>query len=401
MPSSPSSERRRATSPTSSCRRRWLPGAWALRDRNELPRFRTNGRVGAGVRIPARAGRGRIDRPWRARMVALAHTSSNDTRASRVHLARPRRYDQPARRCRGDIRLDDVRAFLRALPDDRHPARRDRVRLLDRGRSTRAARRVPISQYAAGQGVAVSLGAHLEDLDLSQSVADRTLGSPRARIDTSGLHDVLLLQTVGSPPHRAMIQSVWNVSVTSAALLGDDPPPIDGASRHANRSSRRHLHAGRPPRRTAASGRDHRHAPDIREWPRGRRRSGIRAHRALRPNASGPHLSSASVGRLARAASDSPHLAGATIRLPLPHNNGRPTRRHGLGPFESAGWRVDCTTPPQEQTRTAPSHRGETSLDRHADRRPTVPLPDGGVGAARAHIRLATPAAQGSPSACR
>ena len=44
---------------------------------------------------------------------------------------------------------------------------------------------------------------------------------------------MLLLQTVGSPPHRAMIQSVWNVSVTSAALLGDDPPPIDGASRHA------------------------------------------------------------------------------------------------------------------------------------------------------------------------
>ena len=187
-----------------------------------------------------------------------------------------------------------------------------------------------------------------------------------------------------------MIQSVWNVSVTSAALLGDDPPPIDGASRHALvRPDGTFTLDGLPVERPLpvatsgtrpifASGRVVAAAPGFELIePFGP----MRRARTCR----GPPW-----GRLARAASDSPHLAGATIRLPLPHNDGRPTRRHGLGPFESAGWRVDCTTPPQEQTRTAPFHRGETSLDRHADRRPTVLLPDGGVGSARAHIRLAT-----------
>jgi hypothetical protein len=116
---------------------------------------------------------------------------------------------------------------------------------LERSRSPRAVCAVTVALLCAA-----SAGAHLEDLDLSRSVAARDLGSPRGWIDASGSRDVLLLQTAGSPGPRAMNQVLWNASVTEGALLGSDTRPMDGASdRTRIRRDGTLTLAGRPVRR--------------------------------------------------------------------------------------------------------------------------------------------------------
>jgi hypothetical protein len=75
-----------------------------------------------------------------------------------------------------------------------------------------------------------SFGAHLEDVSLSTSVADGTIGTPAGWVDATGAHDVLLVQTAHSDSSRAMTQAFWNTAVTGGALLGDDAVRMDGAT---------------------------------------------------------------------------------------------------------------------------------------------------------------------------
>jgi hypothetical protein len=75
-----------------------------------------------------------------------------------------------------------------------------------------------------------SVGAHLEDVRLSTSVADGTIGTPAGWVDATGAHDVLLVQTAHSESSRAMTQVFWNTAVTGGALLGDDAVGMDGAT---------------------------------------------------------------------------------------------------------------------------------------------------------------------------
>ena len=88
---------------------------------------------------------------------------------------------------------------------------------------------VAAATTAAGLAI-VSLGAHAEDLRLSRSVADRTLGDSPSWVDETGTRDVLLLQTANSPRDAAVGQAFWNASVTRGALLGERAVAMDGAS---------------------------------------------------------------------------------------------------------------------------------------------------------------------------
>jgi hypothetical protein len=75
----------------------------------------------------------------------------------------------------------------------------------------------------------VSAGAHAADRSLSHGVAADQLGGDPGWVDKSGLRDVMLVQTLGSEPSRAMSQAFWNESVTGGALLGAKTMAIDGA----------------------------------------------------------------------------------------------------------------------------------------------------------------------------
>ena len=65
-----------------------------------------------------------------------------------------------------------------------------------------------------------SLGAILNDSSNAREVRNDYLPANASWVDGFGLHDVTLLQTVGSPPDRAVEQLYWNRSVTHEARLG-------------------------------------------------------------------------------------------------------------------------------------------------------------------------------------
>jgi hypothetical protein len=79
-------------------------------------------------------------------------------------------------------------------------------------------------RYALGATVAflglASFGAMISDSANAQHIRDQYLPANASWVDASGLHDVTLLQTVGSPPASALEQLYWNRSITAEALIG-------------------------------------------------------------------------------------------------------------------------------------------------------------------------------------
>jgi hypothetical protein len=78
-------------------------------------------------------------------------------------------------------------------------------------------------RYAVGATIAVaalaSIGAIVDDAGNAQRVR-HGLPANLSWVDATGLRDVTLLQSVGSPPTRAVEQLYWNRSITHEALLG-------------------------------------------------------------------------------------------------------------------------------------------------------------------------------------
>lgn len=69
-----------------------------------------------------------------------------------------------------------------------------------------------------------SLGAVVNDASNARQIRHDYLPANPSWVDASGLSNVTLVQTVGSPPARAIEQLYWNRSVTHEALLGDALP---------------------------------------------------------------------------------------------------------------------------------------------------------------------------------
>jgi len=69
-----------------------------------------------------------------------------------------------------------------------------------------------------------SLGAVVNDASNARQIRHDYLPANPSWVDASGLSNVTLIQTVGSPPARAIEQLYWNRSVTHEALLGDALP---------------------------------------------------------------------------------------------------------------------------------------------------------------------------------
>jgi hypothetical protein len=69
-----------------------------------------------------------------------------------------------------------------------------------------------------------SLGAVVNDASNARQIRHDYLPTNPSWVDASGLSNVTLVQTVGSPPARAIEQLYWNRSVTHEALLGDALP---------------------------------------------------------------------------------------------------------------------------------------------------------------------------------
>ncbi len=82
--------------------------------------------------------------------------------------------------------------------------------------------------YALGAAfafvLATSLGAIVNDSHNARQVRHDYLPQNPSWVDASGVRDVTLLQTVGSPPDRSVEQLYWNRSLTHEALLGDALP---------------------------------------------------------------------------------------------------------------------------------------------------------------------------------
>ena len=66
-----------------------------------------------------------------------------------------------------------------------------------------------------------SWGATISDASNSRQVRHDLLPSDLSWVDSTGLQDVTLLQTVGSPPAGAIEQLYWNRSIKHEALVGD------------------------------------------------------------------------------------------------------------------------------------------------------------------------------------
>jgi hypothetical protein len=79
--------------------------------------------------------------------------------------------------------------------------------------------------HALGAAIAflllASLGAVISDTSNARQVRDQFLPSNPSWVDATGLTDVTLLQTIGSPPASAIEQLYWNRSVTREMLVGD------------------------------------------------------------------------------------------------------------------------------------------------------------------------------------
>ena len=83
-------------------------------------------------------------------------------------------------------------------------------------------------RFAVGATLAflacASFGAIANDGATSQHVRTEFLPANVSWIDASGLSDVTLVQTVGSPPNRSLEDLYWNRSVTQEVRLGDARP---------------------------------------------------------------------------------------------------------------------------------------------------------------------------------
>jgi hypothetical protein len=69
-----------------------------------------------------------------------------------------------------------------------------------------------------------SVGAIVDDSQNARAIRHDFLPADVSWVDSLGLQDVTLVQTVGSPPARAVEQLYWNRSVAHEALLGDAQP---------------------------------------------------------------------------------------------------------------------------------------------------------------------------------
>lgn len=80
--------------------------------------------------------------------------------------------------------------------------------------------------FAAALGIALaaSAGAIVNDASNARQIRHDYLPADVSWVDSSGLGDVTLVQTVGSPPDRAVEQLYWNRSITREVRLGDALP---------------------------------------------------------------------------------------------------------------------------------------------------------------------------------
>ena len=69
-----------------------------------------------------------------------------------------------------------------------------------------------------------SIGAVVNDASNSHEIRHDYLPANPSWVDASGLKDVTLVQTVGSPPERAVEELYWNRSIVHEARLGDALP---------------------------------------------------------------------------------------------------------------------------------------------------------------------------------
>jgi hypothetical protein len=80
-------------------------------------------------------------------------------------------------------------------------------------------------RYAVAATLVVALfasfGATISDSSNAQRVRKQYVPANPSWVDATGVKDVTLLQTVGSPPASALEQLYWNRSVTREALVGD------------------------------------------------------------------------------------------------------------------------------------------------------------------------------------
>jgi hypothetical protein len=78
--------------------------------------------------------------------------------------------------------------------------------------------------YALGAALAfalvTSVGSLVDDSQNARQVRHDYVPAQPSWVDATGMHDVTLLQTAGSPPGRAVEQLYWNRSLTHEALLG-------------------------------------------------------------------------------------------------------------------------------------------------------------------------------------
>jgi hypothetical protein len=83
-------------------------------------------------------------------------------------------------------------------------------------------------RYAVGGALAfaalTSFGAVVNDASNARQIRHDYLPANASWVDASGLRNVTLVQTVGSPPDRAIEQLYWNRSIAHEALLGDALP---------------------------------------------------------------------------------------------------------------------------------------------------------------------------------
>jgi hypothetical protein len=77
---------------------------------------------------------------------------------------------------------------------------------------------------AIGFAAVASLGAVVNDASNAQQIRESYLPSNPSWVDASGLHDVTLLQTLGSPSDHALEEMYWNRSIAHEARLGDAEP---------------------------------------------------------------------------------------------------------------------------------------------------------------------------------
>src|SRR5439155_22201434 len=84
----------------------------------------------------------------------------------------------------------------------------------------RGGARIAVAATLAAAAVG-SAGAVASDLANTRDVRTRLLPANPSWIDASGVGEVTAIQTLGSPPDRALEQLFWNRSVTPVALLGN------------------------------------------------------------------------------------------------------------------------------------------------------------------------------------